>query len=344
MKTPLRFLRRMVVFAAAIFLASGCCDRRSGTLEHFGGLAYFSLPWQASVRQPSGMSPEALQADLQDALDRVNRSLSTYQDDSELMRFNRAALNREIPASPVLWRSLQVAAEVSAASGGVYDVTVGPLVNLWGFGPTSVPAHIPANADIDAARSRVDWRGIALADRNMLIRRKDVTADLSSLGEGAGVDALSERLWKQGVRDYLVSVAGTLRIAGRKPDGTLWAVAIERPDGSGQPWRILHLQGQIAVSTSGSYRNTRVIDGMTFSHTLDPRTGRPVTHAGISVTVVMPDSSATRADAWATALNALGPDAGYALAERRHLAACFLVRTPSGFSPRFTSAFRRFLP
>ncbi|HEX5276600.1 MAG TPA: FAD:protein FMN transferase [Fluviicoccus sp.] len=303
------------------------------------------MPWQVKVsRLPPGVTPEAFRMQLQQRLDAVNSALSTYQDTTALMRLNRQPVGQPFQADPILWQSVTTAMRVSEASGGVYDITVGPLVNLWGFGPEAVPERIPGQAEIDKARQQVGWRFLEMdADKHTLTRRRDIRLDLSSIGEGAGVDALAVELEKAGISDYMISVAGTLRVCGRKPDGENWTIAIERPDASGSPLQLLKLEGCAAVSTSGAYRNYHEIDGVRYSHTIDPRTGRPITHKGVSVSVVLPRGSASLADAWATALNALGPDEGYPLAVKSGIPAYYIEKGEKGFLSRFTPAFRPFL-
>lgn len=310
-----------------------------------GGIAFHSLQWQVKLPAlPAGVAATTLQRQLQAVLDSLDDSLTTYRPDSELMRFNATTVGEWMPLSPVLREALQGAAAVSALSGGAYDVTVGPLVELWGFGAAPAPAVRPSAAAIAAARAQVGWRRLEVDPATGRGRRlADVRADLSSLGEGAGADALAQVLEAAGVRDYLVRVAGTSRQRGQRPGGGAWALAIERPDASGLPGRRLRA-AEAVVSTSGAYRNVRVIGGEPYSHTLDPRTGAPVSHAGVSVTVVFPAAQgALRADALATALSVLGPEQGLALAAREGLAVLFLERVGEGWQERWSPAFGPFL-
>ena len=176
--------------------------------------------------------------------------------------------------------------------------------------------------------------------------RKDrpLTLDLSSIGEGLAVDELAAALQQMGVRHALVAVAGTLRSIGSGPDGQPWPIAIERPDGSGAAEVGLKLAAGV-VSTSGSYRNYFERDGVRYSHTIDPATGRPITHKGVSVTVVFPaGEDAALADAWATAFNVLGPDRGLALATRKGMAVCYLEMTDTGLRRRVSAAMQPLLP
>jgi len=309
------------------------------------GIAFYNMPWTVKVSSlPAGTSAQALQADLQRVLDDANRVLSTYQPDTELMRFNAAPVGQWVEVSPMLSGTVQTAVMVSALSDGAYDVTVGPLVDLWGFGPKAVPERIPDAEQLAAVRKRVGWQHIGVDPaRPALMRKADIQLDLSSVGEGMAVDALVAMLKTRGIGDYMVSVAGCTRVAGVKPDGSRWVIAIERPDGSGRPQQVLALTEQ-AISTSGSYRNYHEVDGKRYSHTIDPSTGAPITHRGVSVSVVDPDGNTTRADALATALNVLGPDKGLALAERENIAAWFMAQGEQGLQVTYTKAMRQWLP
>lgn len=303
-----------------------------------GGIAFHSLQWQVRLGAlPAGSRAPALQRELQQALDAVDAVLTTYRP-SELMRLNAQPVGEWATLSPALARALAVAGETHRLSGGAYDPTVGPLVELWGFGAAPAPAAWPSTADLAAARARVGWRHLAVAG-DRVRRDADVRLDLSSLGEGAGVEALARVLAQAGAKDYLVRVAGTALARGRHPDGSPWTLAVEVPDGSGLPGRALAVTDSV-VSTSGSYRNIRVVGGRRVSHTLDPATGLPVTHGGVSVTVVLPAAvGADRADALATALNVLGPDRGLALAAERGWAVFYIERDGQGFRERASPAF-----
>lgn len=341
-------LSRLLLLTAALLSAGCALLTRPEAMKDpvtLAGVAYYSMPWQVKVaRLPEGMSEQALQRMLQTRLDVANSVLSTYQPDTELMRFNRAPVGDWVSVSPLLLRAVTRALQVSQASAGRYDITVAPLVNLWGFGPGGRRDRVPGEAEIAAARARVGWQHLDVDVAGSALRRRQaVSLDLSSVGEGVAVDDLAQALTALGVQDYLVSVAGSLRSHGLRPDGKPWRLAIERPDGSGQVEQVLTLR-QGAISTSGSYRNYFERDGVRYSHTIDPASGRPISHRGVSVTVVFPDGEDdTLADAWATALNVLGPDAGLALAEVQGLAVYYIERSDTGFHARHSTAFRPYL-
>lgn len=326
-------------------LNAGCSLSERPQPATLSGVAYFSMPWQVKVTDlPEGLTAAQLQMQLQQRLDAANSVLSTYQPDTELMRFNRAPTATWVPLSPLLQRAVSRALQVSAATAGAYDITVAPLVNLWGFGPQARPERMPSTDEIAAARRQVGWQHLELDATGQRLRKQAaVSMDLSSVGEGAAVDDLAGYLETLGIHDYLVAVAGSLRSKGLRPDGQPWRMAIERPDGSGAAEQVLNLKAG-AISTSGSYRNYFERDGVRYSHTIDPATGRPITHRGVSVTVVSPTGDDdTLADAWATALNVLGPERGLALAQQRGMAVYYIERTEAGFQARYSQAFKPYL-
>ncbi len=309
------------------------------------GIAYNSMAWSVKIDVlPPNMSQPQLQQELQQSLDHANKVLSTYQPDTELMQFNQSPIGQWQTTSPMLFDAITTALSVSQATQGVYDVTVGALVELWGFGKQAIPSHIPTEYEISQARAKVGWQYVAVdTQKKQLQRQKDVFINLSSIGEGVAVDELQKVLAKHNIKSYMLSVAGTLRTQGVKPNGQAWQIAIEKPDASGLPERLLSLGQGAIVSTSGSYRNYHEIDGIRYSHTIDPRTAKPISHKTVSTTVVFKDTTAANADAWATALNVLGAEEGIAIAQKNHIAVYYLVKTPTGFSEQYSAEFKPFL-
>lgn len=309
------------------------------------GVAYYSMPWAVkAIGLPHGMSEQDVERELQHVLDDTNTVLSTYQPDTELMRFNRAPVGEWVKVSPTLFHAVATAVRVSELTGGVYDITVAPLVNLWGFGPEGRPHNVPDALAIKTVQAQVGWQYLALDVDNLALKRlKPVNLDLSSIGEGVGVDLMIEWMEQNGIKRYMSSVAGSIRVRGHRADNQPWVLAVEVPDGSGRPQRVLKLQDR-AMSTSGSYRNYFEHNGMRYSHTINPKTGFPITHKGVSVTVVAPEGEPDAyADALATAFNVLGPDEGLVLAEQKGLAVFYIEKTEAGFIERYSSAFKPFL-
>jgi thiamine biosynthesis lipoprotein len=188
----------------------------------------------------------------------------------------------------------------------------------------------------------VGWQRLRIVDGAVVKARPDLVVDLSGIAKGYGVDAVSRELSSMGYGDHLVEIGGELQARGQRPDGTAWRVAIEEPDAEGRAvHRVLTLSDR-GMATSGDYRNYYEQDGVRISHTIDPRDGRPIRHALASVTVLHPE--AMYADAWATALDVLGPEAGFDLARERGMAAYFIVRGEGAtFTTRVTPAFEAVL-
>jgi thiamine biosynthesis lipoprotein len=229
--------------------------------------------------------------------------------------------------------------EVGALTGGALDVTVGPLVDAWGFGPSGPRTTPPSNEEIARLREATGLGQIQLDPKAQTVRKKrpDVRCDLSSIVPGYAADRLWTELADRGFADFLVDVGGEVRTRGRNETGSPWRVAIERPEPQGEAIQRLVAISNLAITTAGNYRKYREVDGQRVTHILDPRTGRPVTHRLASVTVI--DSLAVRADAFDTALMVLGTEDGMALATKLNLAALFIERTSNGFSERATPRF-----
>lgn len=278
-----------------------------------------------------------LERGVQAQLDTVVAQMSTWEADSDLSRFNRASAGTVQALPEAFYDVLSAALDLAADTEGAYDPTAGPLVNLWGFGPDDTRGEVPTPARLAQARSRVGWRRLAL-DRNTrtAVQPGGLYLDLSSIAKGFGVDQVARYLRTQGVAAFLVEVGGELRAHGRKPDGTAWRVAVESPGDEGDTALALTLD-DLSIATSGDYRQYVDRDGRRYSHTVDPRSGEPVSHRLASVTVLHADCM--QADALATALTVLGPEAGLAYANRRQIAALFVMRDGDGFATRATPGF-----
>lgn len=295
------------------------------------------------VDLPAQLHRDTLAALVNAELAALVQRMSTYEPDSELSRFNRSRQTDWITASSELVEVLGEARQVSELTDGAFDVTVGPLVDLWGFGPEYTDDRIPSDAEIDALRARVGYRNVEVRSDPPAIRKRnpDIHVDLSAIAKGYAVDRVALLLESRGIASYLVEIGGELRGRGRNQNGDHWRIGIETPTSGERSVHAVISIDDTGVATSGDYRNFFMHDGRRYSHTINPRTGRPVTHALASVTVISPRTM--QADAMATALMVLGPDAGYALADREGLAASFIVRTENGFVDRQTAAFDRHL-
>lgn len=284
----------------------------------------------------------ALQAQVEARLAGINRQMSHYDPDSELSRFNRAPANTPFQVSPEFARVVRFSLVMSRQSGGVFDPTLGPLVNLWGFGEQSGAQQAPSGEALAEARLRVGWQHLAVSDLDALSKDlPGLNLNLSAVAKGFAVDELAGLLQRQGLTNLYVAIAGEVFTAGHNARGTRWRVGISAPTDS---WRendpmasAVSISDQ-ALSTSGDYQKFfRDAQGRRFSHLLDPRTGRPVQHALAGVTVVAPDSMT--ADALGTTLFVLGPEEGRRFIDAQPAAAAlFIVRESEGRFRQLRSA------
>lgn len=272
--------------------------------------------WSATIVAP----PPGVAATIQGVLAHIIAQMSHWEPASQLSRINAAAPGGWHGIAPEFMQVMAVALDIAARSDGAFDPAMGALVDLWGFGPPGPRADVPEAAAIDIARGAIGPGAIELDPLLLRLRRtRPARLDLSGIAKGYAVDAVAARLRGMGCADFLVEVGGELVGAGIQPDGQPWWVDVEPPPGVAlAPLRIA-LHG-IAVATSGDYRRSSAAG----SHSIDPRTGRPIAHGTASVTVIHPDCC--HADGWASALTVLEPEAAKALAEREGLAVQLVVR------------------
>jgi thiamine biosynthesis lipoprotein len=340
--------------------ANALAPMRGGRIASFAGET-MGTTWTVLCVLPPGdvddtpsLRQRALDAAIRAVLDDVVAQMSNWRVDSDISRFNRAAAGDWVALPPACFDVVETALAVARDSGGAYDPSAGPLVDLWGFGPAPRRAGPPSSAVVDAARARCGWRRIEVDRKTLRVQQHGgSTLDLCAIAKGYAVDAVSDVLAAQGVAHRLVEIGGELRGEGVKPDGMPWWVELETPplDGIDVPAPgaaataptvdLIALHG-LSIATSGDYRRYYLDAGaVRRAHTIDPRSGYPAGHALASVTVL--HRECMLADAWSTALTVLGPDAGLALAQRKGLAARFLVRTAAGFRERVSPAYAAML-
>ena len=330
-------LQKWSLLLFAMLLLNGC--ERQPAVYQLGG-ATMGTTWSVTALEPVDAAPDgtSLQKGVEAILESVNASMSTYLDDSEISRLNRSATNQWFGLSSEFYQVLSAALAVGRESGGAYDITVGPLVNLWGFGPGGSELEPPAPEAIADVLGRVGQDKLRIdGERYAVLKQADVSLDLSSIAKGFAVDRIAQWLAEQGIADYLVEVGGEMRVAGSSPRGDAWRVAIERPDAERFAIAEALQLSDAAIATSGDYRNFFEFDGKRYSHSIDPRTGYPVAHELVSVTVV--HASAMLADAWATALLVMGADAAMSVARERGLAVYLIARDGDSFLSRHSADF-----
>ena len=293
--------------------------------------------WSATWRP--GPSEGEVSADLVAVLQRVDAHMSTWRDDSELS-VARGAEGRS-PVSEDTWKVVGASLDLAQATGGAFDPTVQPLMELWGFHGGGREGE-PTQAEIDATLQQVGWQGVLRGrdeDGQAWLDLQGRALDLSATAKGHAVDELAFALSLAGAADFMVEVGGEVRVAGRGPSGEPWTLGIDAPVEGSAPGQQLAAKvrlGQGAVATSGNYRNVRRVGERLVAHTLDPRVGRPVQSDVLSATVLADDCMT--ADGWATALMVLGSEEGLRLVERTPgVEAWLLVGEEGGWSARGTS-------
>lgn len=301
--------------------------------------------WRVSVVGVDKARAEELRTKVQTQLDGDDRLLSTWKNDSALMRFNHSRSTTPWPVNEAMADIVTESLRIGRKTQGAMDITVGPLVNLWGFGPDKQPVSTPTQAQIDAAKARTGLDKLTVinrADRQYLQKSiPDLYVDLSTVGEGYAADHLARLMTEEGISRYLVSVGGALVSRGMNADGQPWRVAIQKPtDRENAVQAIVDINGH-GISTSGSYRNYYELDGKRISHVIDPQTGRPITHKLVSVTVIAP--TALETDAWDTGLMVLGTEKAQQVVREQGLAVYMIMKEGDGFTTWMSPQFRAFL-
>ena len=313
------------------------CDK-APSIEHFSGYTMGSTYSVKYVSTEATPSKEQLIETTEHLLAEVDQVLSTYRDDSVITEFNALPTGQCMTVPTMLREVAEASLQLSELSNGAFDVTIAPLLKLWGFGPHQKPLNVPSTDAIAATRELVGYRYLRV-DNNQLCKDAPIILDFNSIAAGYAVDQLVQRLKDQGVNSMMVEITGELKAVGTKPDGSAWRIAIEAPrTDSHAIQKIVRIDG-LGVSTSGDYRNYFEHDGVRYSHTLDPVSGAPIKHALASVTVV--DPLTLQADGLSTLLMVLGPDEGLAFAELNGIAAFFVTHHEQGFKTFASSMFKR---
>ena len=269
------------------------------------------------------LTATALQSDIDQLLLSVNEQMSTYIDDSEISQFNQAPIGEWFAVSPDFIEVVSLSQTLSEQSQGQFDATIGPLIELWGFGRQAV-SKVPSEAAIAEAKLKTGWRYLEIdSSSHRLKRNKPIALNLSAIAKGFGVDKIAQYLDSIGLEDYLVEIGGEIRVKGVNPQSKPWRLGIEKPTLNQQSAQQIVKLNNASIATSGDYRNYFEENGLRYSHTINPETGKPVRHNIASVTVIAP--TAALADGYATAFNVMGLENALPLAEKQNLSAFFII-------------------
>lgn len=333
-----------ILGASAVLV--GCATTSHPTVLHGEGLG---SEWTVKLGAPVPGNLAEIRRGIQARVEGVFHSISRWDDTSEMSALNASARSDWQPVSNELFEPLNYAFTLAADTGGAFDPTVAPLVDAWGFGKAGRRYEPPSTEAVSAARSRVGFEKVTLDADGLRVRKPaGMQIDLSSMQHGRGADEVSEYLNSLGITSYLVDVGSEIRARGESPEGGAWHVAIERPSSadatvpaSSNGFEHVVSLRDAGIATSGNFRYFFDYNGRRYSHRIDPRTGEPVAHDLVSVTVI--DPICMHADALATALTVLGPDEGFEYAAQRDIAALFISRSGDGLAEKMTPRFASYL-
>jgi len=342
-------MKKIIIFAVALALMGTVIylNRHSGSSDQLlsitGSTMGTSYHIKLAPESAENLDLNKLKEKIDTRLKVVDAEMSTYKEESDVSKVNRSAADVWQPVAQETMTVLTTAAEISKISAGAFDITVGKLVNLWGFGPTVNLDDIPPAEKISELLTTVGYEQIELQLHPPAVKKKSaaVTIDLSAIAKGYAVDAVAKLLLEEQQQNFLVEIGGEIITHGYKYHHKPWVIGIESPKSNQRSIRKrLYLQ-DVAMATSGDYRNYFERDGVRYSHTIDPTTGYPIKHKLASVTVI--ERSCMRADALATAIMVMGPDKGMEFANRHQLAIFMLVKQNEKFVEKHSDAFRPYL-
>lgn len=328
------------------------CKQQPAPIQSIQMLSGRTMGTTYSIKiAPKGNIPSLVKIskEVESELAEVNLQMSTYLPESEISRFNASESTDWFDVSPDTARVVQQANEISSASSGAFDVTVGPLVDLWGFGAKGATSKPPSEQRVAEVLKSVGYTNLEVRSDPPALRKKvaGLQVDLSAIAKGHGVDRVAQRLVEIGVNDFFVEIGGEVRTSGTKLDGQRWRVGIEEAiselptEETRAVYEVLELSNQ-SLATSGNYRNYFEADGKRYAHTLDPRTGVPADVEIASASVVA--DSCALADGVATAMMCVGYETGLQIAEQNDWAVLLMIRSEGKFSDVRSSRFNELFP
>ncbi|MCG7513712.1 MULTISPECIES: FAD:protein FMN transferase [Vibrio] len=328
----------LVAFASLLVLAG--CEQPADQI-HLSGPTMGTTYNIKYIEQDGLPSPEALQTEIDRLLEEVNDQMSTYREDSELSRFNQHKTSEPFEVSPQTATVVKEAIRLNGLTLGALDVTVGPLVNLWGFGPEARPDVVPTDEELAARKANTGIHHLSVEGNKLSKDISNLYVDLSTIAKGWGVDVVADYLQSEGIHNYMVEVGGEMRLKGINREGVPWRIAIEKPTVDERSIQEIIEPGDMAIATSGDYRNYFESNGVRYSHIINPHTGKPIHHKVVSVTVL--DKSSMTADGLATGLMVLGEDKGMEIANENNIPVFMIVKTDDGFKELASEAYKPFM-
>ncbi len=330
---------KLLIISLLLFI-SGCTNTIEEKVHSISGKT-MGTTYSVKFTSQAPINLIEIENEINSLLLKVNQQMSTFVPNSELSLFNKSTSTEWTNVSYDLAFVMDTALKISQLSNGKFDITIGPLVNLWGFGPNNKPHRVPLKQDIKKLRAFVGYRNIDVRLNPPSIKKShpNVYCDLSAIAKGFGVDKVAEYLTAKGITNYLVEIGGELRASGNKFNKN-WRVGISVPTQSRTIQEAISLNNQ-SMATSGDYWNYFEEDGIRYSHTINPITGNPITHKLASVTVIA--NTCMKADAIATAIDVMGPELGLKFAKENELNVYFIVKGENDFETFFTPNFEKIM-
>ncbi|EHA1125226.1 FAD:protein FMN transferase [Vibrio navarrensis] len=332
-------MKKWLVAFASLLILAGC--EKPAEQVHLSGPTMGTTYNIKYIVQPDIPSAEAIQTEVDRLLEEVNDQMSTYRKDSELSRFNQYQGSEPFAVSEQTATVVKEAIRLNQLTQGALDVTVGPLVNLWGFGPEARPEVVPSDAELAERKANTGIHHLSVDGNKLSKDLPHLYVDLSTIAKGWGVDVVADYIQSQGINNYMVEVGGEIRLKGVNREGIPWRIAVEKPSVEERAIQEIIEPGDMAIATSGDYRNYFERDGVRYSHIIDPTTGKPIANKVVSVTVL--DKSSMTADGLATGLMVLGDIKGMEVANQNNIPVLMIVKTDDGFKELVSKAYQPFV-
>ncbi|MBH9742141.1 FAD:protein FMN transferase [Vibrio navarrensis] len=332
-------MKKWLVAFASLLILAGC--ENPAEQVHLSGPTMGTTYNIKYIVQPDIPSAEAIQTEVDRLLEEVNDQMSTYRKDSELSRFNQYQGSEPFTVSEQTATVVKEAIRLNQLTQGALDVTVGPLVNLWGFGPEARPEVVPSDAELAERKANTGIHHLSVDGNKLSKDLPHLYVDLSTIAKGWGVDVVADYIQSQGINNYMVEVGGEIRLKGVNREGIPWRIAVEKPSVEERAIQEIIEPGDMAIATSGDYRNYFERDGVRYSHIIDPTTGKPIANKVVSVTVL--DKSSMTADGLATGLMVLGDIKGMEVANQNNIPVLMIVKTDDGFKELVSKAYQPFV-
>jgi thiamine biosynthesis lipoprotein len=335
-------LARLVYICGLLLILTSCSDSDDHSKPiRLTGQTMGTSYSVTIVNKPDGIDKQKLKESIEDLLAKVNSQMSNWDRNSEISLFNKNNSDKPIHISQSLFDVITAANDINLKSGGVFDITLTPLINLWGFGTSKSVTETPTESEIFFALNKVGQKNLLKLNYNektLSKIKKGVSINLSAIAKGYGIDQLAAMLADMQINRYLIEIGGDLIVSGLNAEDKPWSIGVETPSLTKHSVQSILTIRDKAMATSGDYRNFFEKNGIRYSHIINPNTGKPIRHKTSSVTVLA--KNAMLADGWATAMLAMGAEKGMVVANRYQLAVFFISKNKNMFTTSSSLKFK----